>query len=206
MRWMHRVRLYPKASQEELLRFVLDVARQTFNALLDERRYAWNMRGINVTAKMQYAEITALRAEDARFANVYRECVDAVLHRLDLGFAAFFRRIKRGEPAGYPRFKSAARWKQLEFPHGDHALKLDSAQKRVRIPGVGTVALRKGRAIPGFGPALVVERSGRWWAIFECGREPEALPLTGRVVGIDRGVHVLAATSDGELLRNGKDG
>jgi putative transposase len=206
MRWMHRVRLYPKAAQIERLRFMLDVTRQTYNALLDERRYAWKARGITVTAKMQYAEITALRAEDGRFASVYRECQDAVLHRLDLAFAAFFRRIKRGEKAGYPRFKSAARWKQLEFPHGDRALKLDAAQRRVRIPGVGTVALRKGREVPAFGRALVVERNGRWWAIFECGRDPEALPSTGRVVGIDQGVHVLAATSDGELLRNGKHG
>src|ERR1700692_2778429 len=105
---MHRVRLYPKASQEERLRFMLDVTRQTFNALLDERRYAWKTRSINVTAKMQYAEITALRAEDARFASVYRECVDAVLHWLDLAFASFFWRIQQGEPDGYPRFTSAA--------------------------------------------------------------------------------------------------
>ncbi|MDB5040944.1 MAG: transposase [Candidatus Eremiobacteraeota bacterium] len=203
---MHRVRLYPKATQVERLQSMLDVTRQTYNALLDERRYAWKARGINITAKMQYAEITALRAEDARFASVYRECQDAVLHRLDLAFAAFFRRIKRGEKAGYPRFRSAGRWKQLEFSHGDRALKLDAAQKRVRIPGVGTVPLRKGRAIPAFGRAFLAERNGRWWAIFECEREPEALPLTGRIVGIDRGVHVLAATSDGELLRNGKHG
>src|SRR5216684_4837116 len=206
MRWMHRVRLYPTASQEERLQFMLDVTCQTYNALLDERRYAWKARGIRLTAKMQYAEITALRVEDARFASVYRECVDAVLHRLDLAFAAFFRRIKRGEPAGYPRFTSAARWKQLEFPHGDRALKLDAAQKRVRIPGVGTVPLRKGRPIPAFGRAFVVERNGRWWATFECEREPEALPLTGRVIGVDRGVHVLAATSDGELVGNGRHG
>lgn len=203
---MHRVRLYPKAAQEERLRFMLDVTRQMYNALLEERRYAWKARGITVTTKMQYAEITALRAENRRFASVYRECQDAVLHRLDLAFAAFFRRVKRGETAGYPRFKSAARWKQLEFSHGDRALTFDPAQKRVRIPGVGSVPLRKGRSIPAFGRAFVVERNDRWWAIFECGREPEALPSTGRVVGIDCGVHVLAATSDGELLHNGKFG
>src|SRR5260370_3061118 len=171
MRWMHCVRLYPKASQVERLQFMLDVTRQTYNALLDERRYAWKARGINITAKMQYAEITALRSEDGRFASVYRECVDAVLHRLDLAVSAFFQRIKRGETAGYPRFKSAASWKQLEFSHGGRARKLDVAQKRMRIPGVGTVPLRKGRAIPAFGRAFVVERNGRWWAVFECERE-----------------------------------
>src|SRR5260370_17794193 len=126
MRWMHRVRLYPTALQGERVQFMLDVTRQTHNALLDERRYALKARGIRVTAKVQYAEITALRAEDARFASVYRECVHAVLHRLDLAFAAFFRRVKRGETAGYPRFKSAARCKQLEFPHAPPPLNLDS--------------------------------------------------------------------------------
>jgi len=206
MRWMHRVRLYPKAKQIERLEFMLDVTRQLYNALLDERRYAWTARRIRVTSKMQYAEITALRAEDRRFGAVYRECQDAVLHRLDLGFAAFFRRVKNGETAGYPRFRAKARWKQLEFPHGDRALKLDLEQKRVRIPGVGSVRLRKGRAIPVFGRAFVVEKNGRWWAIFECEREPEALPKTGRIIGIDRGVHVLAATSEGVLIPNGKHG
>ncbi len=157
-----------------------------------------------MTTNQQYAEITALRKEDARFAAVYRECVDAALQRLDLGMQAFFRRIKAGETPGYPRFRPASRWRQIEFPHGNRALKLDEAQKRVRIPGVRTMPLRKGRAILPFGRAFVLEKNGRWRAVFECSREPEALPPTGKILGIDRGVHVLAATSEGELVRNGR--
>lgn len=131
--------------------------------------------------KMQYAELTALRKPierlDTRLAAVYREVEDAVLHRLDLAMEAFFRRCKRGETPGFPRFKPAARWSQLTFPHGDRALKFDGAQSRVTILGVGSVKLRKGRAVPAFGRAWLV-------------------------LGIDRGVHVLAATSDGVLHRN----
>src|SRR5579864_6970828 len=127
---MHRVRLYPTPSQRARLGFMLVVTRELYNALLDERRYAWTARRLRVTSKMQYAELTALRAEDARIAAVYRECQDAVLHRLDLAFAAFFRRVKNGEAPGYPRFKPASRWHQLEFPHGDRALKLDERQSR----------------------------------------------------------------------------
>jgi len=206
MRWFHRVRLYPSGSQVERLRFALDVTRQTYNALLDERRYAWAARKISVTSKQQYSEITALRAEDQRFAGVYRECIDAILHRLDLAYAAFFRRLKRGEVPGHPRFRTASRWRQLEFPHGNRALKFNAGQTRVRIPGVGTVRVRKGRPVPEFGRAFVVEKNDRWYAVFECRRDPNPLPLTGRTVGIDRGVHVLAATSDGELIPNGKYG
>lgn len=162
VRWMHRVRLYPSPSQVERLHFALRVTRQLYNALLDQRRYAWIARRTAIGSKAQYAELTALRGEDAVLAAVYREVEDAVLHRLDLAFAAFFRRVKRGEPAGYPRFKPASRWKQMEYPHGDRALRLDPAQSRVRVAGVGSIRLRKGAHGPGIRSRL---HRGEEWAL-----------------------------------------
>src|SRR5262249_6538747 len=44
----------------------------------------------------------------------------------------------------------------------------------------------------------------RWYAVFECEREVMALEPTGRMIGIDGGVHVLAATSEGRLIRNAR--
>jgi putative transposase len=203
---IERIRLYPTARQQEALRFMLDVTRQLYNAALQERKDAYRMRGVSISAKQQYAELTALRKPifrlDTRLAAVYRECEDAVLHRLDLAMQAFFRRCKRGETPGFPRFKPAARWKQLTFPHGDRALRF--AGGRVVVPGLGPVRLRKGRAVPPYGRAWIVEKNGRWYACFECERGVQPLPATGKIVGIDRGVHVLAATSEGELVRNGR--
>jgi putative transposase len=123
------------------------------------------------------------------------------LHRLDLAFAAFFSRVKRGHTAGFPRFKGANGWKQLEFSHGGRALRFNSKQSRVIIPGVGSVRLRKGRPVPLCGRAWVVERNGRWWACFEVEREVQPNTMPALLVGIDRGIHVLAATSDGVLHR-----
>jgi putative transposase len=152
------------------------------------------------------AEITELRACEPRFAAVYRECEDATLRRLDLAFAAFFRRVKSGEGPGYPRFKSARRWNQIEFPHGDRALSLGDDQRRVHVPGVGRVRLRKGRHVPEFGRAFVVTKNGRWYAIFEGHREVSPRNRTGERVGIDRGVRVLAALSDGTKIANIRPG
>lgn len=194
---MQRVRLYPSATQVVRLRFALDVTRQLYNALLDQRRYLWTSRRHRITGKAQYAELTALRAQDTRIAAVYRESEDAVLHRLDLAFAAFFRRCRHSETPDYPRYKPVSRWKQLEYPHGNRAPKLSGAQDRVRIPGVGTVRLRKGRTIPQYGRAFVVEKNGRWYAVFECSRDSEPLEPSEKVLGVDRGIRVLAATSEG---------
>src|ERR1700688_291540 len=202
MKRIERVRLYPTAGQRRRLGFSLDVTRKLFNALLQPRRDAWRMRRYRVSSKEQYHELTALRAEEARVAAVYRECEDAVLHRLDLAFAAFFRRLKSGQTPGVPRFKSFSRWDQVEFPHGDRALKFNSAQTKVKVPGIGLVSVRKGRVVPAFGRAWLVRKGEHWYVCFECEREVTALPKTGCAIGIDRGVHVLAATSEGRLIRN----
>src|SRR5580704_7489267 len=151
MRWLHEVRLYPNKSQTDKLRFMLHVTRDLYNAALQQRRDVWAMRRLSITHRAQYAELTALRRESPRMRSVYRELEDAALRRLDLAFQASFRRNRRGEKAGFPRFKPARQWRQLEFPHGDRALKLDARQKRVTIPGVGSVRLRKGREIPEYG-------------------------------------------------------
>jgi len=206
LRWLHKVRLYPTRTQERALVTMLRVTRELHNALLQQRRDAWTSRRASLPSRVQYAQLTELREVEPRFAAVYRECQDAVLHRLDLSFAAFFRRIRRGETPGYPRFKPAARWNQLEFPHGDRALKLDDAQCRVRVPGVGPVRLRKGRMVPEFGRAFLVTKNGRWYSVFEGHRAPSPLPSTTRSVGIDRGIRVLAALSDGTTIENLRPG
>jgi putative transposase len=73
----------------------------------------------------------------------------------------------------------------------------------VRVPGVGAVLLRKGRRVPAsYGRVWLVRKLGRWYACFECERAMQPLPSTGHTVGVDRGVHILAALSDGQLIRN----
>ena len=68
MKRVERVRLYPTPRQERALRFMLDVTRRLFNAALEQRREAYRRRGISVSMKMQYSELTALRQDDAQVA------------------------------------------------------------------------------------------------------------------------------------------
>ncbi|MGZ3503341.1 MAG: transposase, partial [Vulcanimicrobiaceae bacterium] len=49
--------------------------------------------------------------------------------------------------------------------------------------------------------AMIVCKRDRWYAQFECQREIVALAAAG-AVGLDRGVAVLLATSNGDLIEN----
>lgn len=52
---------------------MLDVTRELHNALLEKRREAFRRRGITISTKAQYAELTALRHADARVAATLRQ-------------------------------------------------------------------------------------------------------------------------------------
>ncbi len=61
MKRIERIRLYPTPNQQRALVFQLDVTRELYNALLQQRRDAYRLRRISVTAKMKYAELTDRR-------------------------------------------------------------------------------------------------------------------------------------------------
>jgi putative transposase len=112
--------------------------------------------------------------------------------------------VRAGEKPGFPRFRGCARYRCLEFPHGNRALTWNRSQTKVRVPGIGSVRLRKGRTLGPFGRAMLVRTARGWYALFECRREAGILTSTGRRIGLDRGIAVFAATSDGELHPNPK--
>ena len=46
---------------------------------------------------------------------VFSQTVQSVIEQVDLAFQAFFRRVKAGEKAGYPRFKGPHRFNSFLF-------------------------------------------------------------------------------------------
>ena len=172
-----------------------------YNAALEERRGAWRWERRRVTKFEQYRELTGFDWEPL---HQYGVCVArGTLSRLDLAFAGFFRRAAAGQKPGYPRFRSRSRFDSVSWPEMS-GWKLHADRHRLYLRGVGHVrALVQGR-IRGVPKTLTVRRRGRHWemTVFCSHVQPEPLAATGRSVGIDRGVAVLAATSDGELIAN----
>jgi putative transposase len=86
--------------------------------------------------------------------------------------------------------------------------RLDTNRRRLYLLGIGEVRVRLHRPIKGTEKAITVAREGRrWFVSVRCTDVPyEPLASTGRDVGIDLGVNAVVATSDGELVTEGRYG
>jgi putative transposase len=86
--------------------------------------------------------------------------------------------------------------------------KIDSSQQRLKLFGIGTLKVHLHREIRGISKAITVSREGRhWWVSIRCTDVPcDQLAPTGREVGLDLGVGVLVATSEGVLVQNDRFG
>lgn len=83
--------------------------------------------------------------------------------------------------------------------------KLNRRWAQVKVPGCGWVRFRlsakgKGAQLPDAKTFRVTFRNGQWHIAFAIIPEPVGKPSTGEVIGIDRGVTITAALSDGRML------
>ncbi|WP_392958611.1 RNA-guided endonuclease InsQ/TnpB family protein [Streptomyces sp. LN245] len=79
--------------------------------------------------------------------------------------------------------------------------RLNRRWAQVKVPGCGWVRFRLTRtALPAAKTFRVTYRNGRWHIAFAVIPAPVAAPDMGEVIGIDRGVNITAALSDGRKL------
>jgi putative transposase len=205
MRRAYKFRAYPTRRQEQRARALLDAHRHLYNAALEERREAWR-HGVTIRYGDQSAQLTEIRRADpdgqGRWSFTSQQ---QTLRRLDRAFQSFFQRVRAGRRAGYPRFKTAARWDSVDFVDGDGARWRDPEGRwaAARFQGVGQVKVKAHRPVVGRVKTLRLKREARrWYVIVVAEQQPLPLPATGREIGLDVGVARFAATSDGQVVAN----
>lgn len=200
----YRYRLYPTKEQRQILNRILEIHRGLYNDALTERRLAWRMNRKSISFFDQDRQIKAIRQfdEDAAFVNY--TSIKQTLRKLDKAFAAFFRRVKRGETPGYPRYKSKARFGSVCYRYNSDGIRL--RDDRLYIQRVGLVRIFQHRPLPdGKIKQVVLKRDnlGNWHATFDI-ELPDPIPSTvpTKSVGVDMGLEYFAALSTGELIDN----
>ena len=113
-------KLYPSPAHAAEMGRVCGLHRALYNAALQERIDAWRLARKSVGFAEQCRSLTTVRRENPEYLAVNAQSLQVTLKRLDLAFAAFFRRVKAGEEPGFPRFKGRDRFPGFGFKsHGD---------------------------------------------------------------------------------------
>lgn len=178
-----------------------------YNAALQERRDAYRHPDkVGITFFDQCKSLVQVRADLPDWEAMDTQIGRGVLRRVDRAFTAFFRRAQRGDKPGFPRYKSASRFRTLEIAEPRPGMLKVSPEGRkayIRIKGLPVIEMRLKRELP---PStslkslrITVRPTGLTVDMaFSVERQP--LPATGRSVGIDLGVNNRLALSDGQMV------
>jgi putative transposase len=201
MRATFKYRLYPTAKQSVFLSGELREACSLYNAAKQERDDAWKVCRKSINYYDQANQLKAMRADGCLTLANFSCCQD-VLRRVDKTYKSFYARVKRGDKAGFPRFKSARRYDSITFPsYGDGCRLLDSG--KLRIQGASEIKVKLHRSVEGKIKTVTVKReAGRWFAMVSVERAAVPLPPSDLATGIDVGLESFAVLSNGTEIQN----
>jgi len=203
VRTAYRCRAYPDEAQQQVLARTFGCVRLVWNRTLADRHRLYHAEGKSLSYAASDAALTVMKRDpDLAFLNeVSSVPLQQALRHQYKAFSAFFARRAR-----YPRFKSrygkqSATYTRSAFRVKDGALWLAKTTAPLAFvwswPEVD---------VTGLDPATVTvsrDPCGRWYVSFAIEvADPEQLPATGAVVGVDLGIKDFAATSDGEKIAN----
>ena len=181
----------------------LDLCRELYNAGLQERRDAWKLNRISISYQDQQNQLPEIKAvrDDVRL--VYSQVLQSALKRLDKTFKAFFSRVKKGERAGFPRYKGNNRYDSFTFPQANGCFRLDG--NNLYLSKIGKVKIHLSQTMIGKVKTCTIKREvSGWFVIFTVETDKEILPKTGKSIGIDAGIENFMTLSNGEQIENFK--
>ena len=204
--FVYRLRL--TRAKHAALDAILNGQRHLYNAALEERASAWRNGNVSINLNDQTKSLTKIRAFDAAYGSVPYNVSKWTLKRLDNAFKAFFRRAKTGRRPGFPRFRSASRWKSFGF---HQKAGLQAKDDRLFLSGgiIGALHLKMHRPLPDgavIKSAVFTKESGVWRVALSCKVPLDTANDNDTSIGIDVGVEHLATDSGGRHYANARIG
>ncbi|WP_169054789.1 RNA-guided endonuclease TnpB family protein [Azospirillum sp. TSA2s] len=191
-------RLYPTSEQAAQMAQIAGACRFVYNLALEQRR-DWYRPGRKFTFASQCREVTLLRAEVAWLKACPVHTLQQALRDLDRAYQNWWAGRAK---APTPRRKGLNDSVRFPDPISLTVERTGTSSGRVKLPKLGWVRLRGWTALPGAIRTITVSRrAGHWFAAVQCEREVvEPAPSILPPVGIDLGVAVFAALSDGTSI------
>lgn len=199
----YKTKLDPTNKQCSYFRQCAGAARFVFNYALADRKRRYEEEGLNTNMYEQKRRFNAWKQEEAPWLyGVPYTLQEQEFRNVDTAFQNFFRRVKKGEKPGYPRFKRRSGRKHFQLRGCIH---VETGQ--VKLPRIGWVRLKEIGYLPTnevkILSATISERAERWYVSLQVKEEiKETVNGSTLVVGVDFGIKTLAVLSNGKTFDN----
>jgi putative transposase len=201
------------------MQWMLDRCRELYNAALQERRDIWNIikrhpnfydeewrkqaaKDHSISSDHQINQLPEIKEIREEYKDIHSQVLQETLKRVDKAFQTFFRRVKSGEKAGYPRFQGRDRYDSFCYPQGGFFIE----GGKVVLSKIGHIKIKQHRPVQGTMKTCTVKREGDcWYVCFSCeieATQEKHTPYTDEAVGIDLGLYHFAALSTGDIIEN----
>lgn len=202
----YKFRLYPNAEQEEIIQKTFGCSRFVFNHYLAKRIELYKNNKTTLNCFECQKDMTSLKKEREWLKEVDSTALQSTLKDLDLAYQNFFRRVKKGEKAGFPRFKNkhTSRKSFKSKRVGNNICVFDNS---VKLPKLGKVRAKVSRQVEGriLSATISQNSSGKYFVSLCCTDvEISQYESTSKTVGLDMGIKDFCISSDGEYFSNPK--
>jgi putative transposase len=206
MQLRYNYRLYPSLCQRQALARAFGCARVVFNDALRARQEAHAAGLPYLTDAQLSARLTAAKATPQRawLGQVSSVVLQQALADLTAAYRNFFASLKggrKGPKIGPPTFRSRKDRRQaIRFTANARFRVLPNG--KLRLPKIGDIPVRWSRSLPSAPSSVTVikDAADRYFASFVVRTEPQTLPETEPVIGIDLGLAYFAVLSDGRKI------
>ena len=154
-------KLRPTPAQEQALDEVLWRCRDLYNTALEQRSSAYQRRHASVSRSQQEAELKGIRAAFPEDEALHRHVLQDVLARLDKTYQAFFRRLQRGEKAGFPRFKGRHRFHSFTFKEYGNGARVENGF--LVLSKLGRISVHWSRPLEGTPKTITLSTAAHGW-------------------------------------------
>ncbi len=199
-----KYRIYPTKGQIRILNSQLDSCCWLYNYFLNQKIELYKDNKQKISMYDQQNQLKPLKEQYPELKNISSMVLCDIAQRIDLAFKAFFRRYKKGEEPGYPRFKNQNRYDSMTFKTYGNGIKIISKNK-IRILNIGHIKTVFHRPIEGKIKTTTIKKSstGKWYIIFNCEVvDSIPLPKSELNIGIDVGLTTFAYLSDDTKIDN----
>lgn len=191
-----KYKLKPTKAQAITFGWWLGTCRFVYNMCLGHKQDLYKNYGVNISCNDLKNELTFIRNEYNWVGEVHSQTLQDAVERMDKAYKSFFK------GGGFPKFAKKEIYSSFAFKQ---KVGVCENTNKIKLPCIGKVSFHKSCEVPSqIKYAIVKKEYDGWYISLACDIEPEILPSSKNIIGIDLGIKDYLITDKGEKVDNPK--